>query len=391
MAGRTSSGLSGGRGAAGGTGFNQQNSRVPGSSGNRFSSPSQSQLGGFLGLPSDGGLGGLNPSSRSRGDNFDVNKGTGEGPRGGNVAGASVTGPKGNTAGKAIGVGPNGGVGKVGGVQGADGGAAARGRAVGPGGRAAAGSAASGPNGGAAARGVVRGPQGAAAGFARVSPSGRYTSAAAVRRGYNHWNVYGGAWYASNPGAWYAAGWATGAVWRTATWNSLGTWMPGYATTPVYYDYGNNVTYEDNNVYVAGEDVGTISEYSEQASQLAQSGAEAEAPADGEWLPLGVFALTKPGKTNSVVTIQLAVNKQGVIRGNYTDTTTDKSRSIQGAVDKETQRVAFTVGDNDSNLIETGLYNLTKDEAPALVHVGDDKTEQWLLVRLSQDDNKEAN
>ena len=57
-----------------------------------------------------------------------------------------------------------------------------------------------------------------------------------------------------------------------------------------------------------------------------------------------------------------------------------------GSVDKQTQRVAFTVGDNKDTVVETGLYNLTKDEAPALIHVGKDKTEQWLLVRLKNQD-----
>jgi hypothetical protein len=45
-------------------------------------------------------------------------------------------------------------------------------------------------------------------------------------------------------------------------------------------------------------------------------------------------------------------------------------------------RAAFTVGDNTSDVIETGLYNLTKDEAPCLIHFGSERTEQWLLVRL---------
>jgi len=36
-------------------------------------------------------------------------------------------------------------------------------------------------------------------------------------------------------------------------------------------------------------------------------------------------------------------------------------------------------------VIETGVYNLTKDEAPALIHFGKDRTEQWLLVRLNKD------
>ena len=82
--------------------------------------------------------------------------------------------------------------------------------------------------------------------------------------------------------------------------------------------------------------------------------------------------------------VQLAVNKQGVIRGNSTDTTTGETQPVQGSVDLQSQRVAFTIGDNSTHVFETGLYNLTKDEAPALLHAGSDSTEQWLLVRLQQ-------
>jgi hypothetical protein len=82
------------------------------------------------------------------------------------------------------------------------------------------------------------------------------------------------------------------------------------------------------------------------------------------------------------------VNKQGVIRGNYTDNVTNKTQVVQGSVDKQTQRVAFTVGDDTTNVVETGLYNLTKDEAPCLLHFGADRTEQWLLVRLTQNDQQ---
>ena len=39
--------------------------------------------------------------------------------------------------------------------------------------------------------------------------------------------------------------------------------------------------------------------------------------------------------------------------------------------------------------METGIYNLTKDEAPMLVHFGKDKTEQWLLVRMDQDEQQQ--
>jgi hypothetical protein len=49
-----------------------------------------------------------------------------------------------------------------------------------------------------------------------------------------------------------------------------------------------------------------------------------------------VFALTKPDQVESDVSIQLAVNKQGIIRGNYTDNGTNKNQVVQGAVDKQT-------------------------------------------------------
>ena len=95
--------------------------------------------------------------------------------------------------------------------------------------------------------------------------------------------------------------------------------------------------------------------------------------------------MTQSDKAKSDVTLQLAVNKQGVVRGNSTGfSDSGQTKVIQGSVDKKTQRVAFTVGDNQSEVVETGLYNLTKDEAPVLIHFGADRTEQWLLVRLQQ-------
>lgn len=319
-----------------------------GQSRNQFSAPSSGQLNSFLGLPSSGAVGG--PAS-------------GIGARPG--VGAGVAGRPGS-----IGVGAgNIGVGTDLGLGG--------GR---PGFGAGVGGPASGigvlPGVGAGRAGVGLG------GFNPVAASARYTTAAAVRSNYNHWGVYGDGWWANNPGAWFAAGWATGAAWNACTWNSAASYVGYEEAPPVYYDYGNNVTYQDNVVYMNGDQVGTTEEYYEQAIALATSGAKADAPAESDWLPLGVFALTKPDQKESVLSIQLAVNKDGVIRGNYTDTKSDKTQLIQGSVDKQTQRVAFTVGDNKTNIVETGLYNLTKDEAPCLIHIGSEQTEQWLLVRL---------
>ena len=58
-------------------------------------------------------------------------------------------------------------------------------------------------------------------------------------------------------------------------------------------------------------------------------------------------------------------------------------------MDKDTQRVAFRIGESDQIVVETGLYNLTQEQAPVLVHFGADKVENWLLVRLEAPEKEE--
>ena len=101
-------------------------------------------------------------------------------------------------------------------------------------------------------------------------------------------------------------------------------------------------------------------------------------------MPLGVYSLVQEGATETEKLIQLAVNKEGAIRGNYHDLLTDQVTPLTGAVDKQTQRVALRLEGNDSLVLETGLYNLTNDEAPVLIHMGNDKQASRVLVRLKQ-------
>ncbi len=73
----------------------------------RYTAPSANQLNNFLGLPADQGVGfpgatgrtspSQLPAQSPAGGNFDVNYGTKEGPRGGQAAGITATGPQGNT------------------------------------------------------------------------------------------------------------------------------------------------------------------------------------------------------------------------------------------------------------------------------------------------------
>ena len=206
-----------------------------------------------------------------------------------------------------------------------------------------------------------------------------------VRRDFDGRGYYNADWYRRYPGAWSAGRYAYGNVWTAATWDAMGGWF-GYGNVqPVYYDYGNNVTYQDNSVYMNGQDMGTSEQYYDQAQTLAEAGSKAPSSDDAQWMPLGVFAMTHGTQNNANLILQLAVDKQGIIRGNYTAKLNNDTKPIQGSVDKKTQVAAFTIGDNRENVFETGIYNLTKPEAPLLVHLGSAKTEQWTLVRLNQD------
>jgi len=195
-------------------------------------------------------------------------------------------------------------------------------------------------------------------------------------------------WVTAHPWAWTPAGytaaaWAT-AAWTAATWPAMGTWF-NWSNVPVYnYDYGTDIVYQGGNVYYGGQSAGTAAQYYQEAASLAGSHADAAAGQDGRWLPLGVFGLLASGQKVPEMIFQLAVNKDGLLRGNYYDQVAQNNLPVHGAVDKKNQRVAWRVGDNKDLVVETGLANLTRDESTALVHFGPDRTQQFQLIRMKQ-------
>jgi len=222
-----------------------------------------------------------------------------------------------------------------------------------------------------------------------IQPWRRHNNAVIIRRNFNNYFIFTPGWYRRYPAAWYPAAWVYGDAWTVASWAALAAWLDARGPAPVYYDYGNNIVYQDNSVYLNNQDIGTATQYYDQAQNLASQGSDEPADVGEKWMPLGVFALSDANQTAANMILELAVNKQGVVRGNYTNTATGQTLPVHGSVDKKTQRVAWTIGDNTSTVFETGLYNLTKDEAPALVHFGQDRTEQWLMVRLNQQDQQD--
>ncbi|MHB8897724.1 MAG: hypothetical protein ACYC6Y_03150 [Thermoguttaceae bacterium] len=178
--------------------------------------------------------------------------------------------------------------------------------------------------------------------------------------------------------------WAITRPFRWATWGNVTGWV-GYGwTDPYAYSYGEEVYYSDNSVYYGDQVVATSEEYAQQAEQIAAAAPETP-PADAEWMPLGVFALTPDGQATGpdpTLFLQLAISKEGIISGTFFNSTTNETQAIEGMADKATQRVAWNAVGKTRPIMETGIMNLTENSAPALVHFADGQTQQWLMVRL---------
>jgi hypothetical protein len=162
----------------------------------------------------------------------------------------------------------------------------------------------------------------------------------------------------------------------------VNNWLGWGAAASYPYDYGQNITYQGGNVYYGSQPAGTTEQYYQEASNLATSAPTS--PSSAQWLPLGVFGLVEKDNKTPSVTFQLAVDRAGAVRGNAVTAGSTTTLPVQGAVQKKTQRVCWTVGTNTTVVYDTGIDNLIKSEAPILVHSSPTSTQQELLVRLKQ-------
>ncbi|MBV9276474.1 MAG: mu-protocadherin-cell-suface protein [Verrucomicrobia bacterium] len=194
-------------------------------------------------------------------------------------------------------------------------------------------------------------------------------------------------------------GWYPGYVAAAAITNPWWWWTPAtpsYVTDytgvsdPYYYDYGVNTVYQGNTVYVDGKPAGSTQEQTEKATALAHKVEEVPPPMPAkekgseEWLPLGVWALTQEEKGDAVMFFQISINKDGIVSGAYKNTLTGQAEPVIGALDRESQLVAWRIGNTGKTVIETGIFNLTKDATPVAIHFDTNNTQTWLMVRLPQ-------
>jgi hypothetical protein len=209
-------------------------------------------------------------------------------------------------------------------------------------------------------------------------------------RDYNS-NLFVPDWYYNNP--WYGGYYYNQNVnpwvwWRPAVWSGLAAFLGNVVGNQMSRDYGTQVYYDKETVYVEGQPVAPAPQYREEALQLAsvpppeEPFAPAEKGDESGWYPLGVWALTQEEKGDAVMFYQLAVNKDGEVSGAYSNVLTGETSPVTGSVDFDTQRVAWRTGDSDSTAIEANLPGLTKEFTPVFVHYGTGQTQEWLMVRM---------
>jgi hypothetical protein len=171
---------------------------------------------------------------------------------------------------------------------------------------------------------------------------------------------------------------------RLATWVTFG-WPSHY-----YWDYGRGeyIYYDDGAIYVNGRWYQPAPVFYERTVQLVERAPDltAEEAAQMEWLPLGVFAVTREGVAEPEVLVQLAVTQDGVIGGTAFVVNSEQSYPIEGIVEKETQRAVWAYTDDRGRRIiqETSIFNLSQPEATGLVHYGPQDMHVIELVRLEQ-------
>ena len=200
-------------------------------------------------------------------------------------------------------------------------------------------------------------------------------------RGRNY-PYFNGGWFHNHGGAWYPGAWYGGlGLWDVPLWDSLAPWV-GIDGPPVYYDYGSNAVFQDNTMYLDGDPLASAADYANQAFAFANAGSSAVPPPTDQWDPLGVFGLVQGNEAMAQRIFQLAVDKSGIVRGNYYDAVADTNQPVTGKVDPKSQRVAWSVGERKDIVYEAGLNNLLQNEAPVLIHYGRERTIQMFLIRL---------
>ena len=192
------------------------------------------------------------------------------------------------------------------------------------------------------------------------------------------------AWYSEHPDAWqythpHADLWAVAGVAGLTNW--LG--YPATATTTTAATSTTVAAASATTTAAGTEAAATATSTDDNASNAAAL------PPDLEWMPLGVYATGPKDAAQAHVYQQLAVSKQGELKGNYYDSITDATQPVSGSIDRETRKATWKVGGKGGATFETTLDALTKTPSSVTMKSGG-AAHEWELVQVQKPNDKPA-
>lgn len=185
-------------------------------------------------------------------------------------------------------------------------------------------------------------------------------------------------WYADHPGAWQythpnADAWAAASFGATAAWIGATAYDDGgeYTTT------GDNADPDNEGDYTAD------SVLAEQPAVAANVSGDGQAADGGDWLSLGVYALEPPAGGEKEL-MQLAVSKEGEIKGVYYNADDNLSENITGQVNKTTQQATWNVVSTPELQFSASLKTLTSATGEVNVDAPNGVQQTWFTARLQE-------
>jgi len=201
----------------------------------------------------------------------------------------------------------------------------------------------------------------------------------AAQQAFGHWTSthpqpFTPAWYWQHPNAWRATHPYAGQA-AVVTAAGLATWLATvpYATTSA----GDTVIVEETIVI---EDPTPVEMPMEEEVSVEES---VDAAAEKQWLSLGAYELLAPGEARATRVIELAVARDGEVRGNHFDWIGNDVEPIHGHVDQQTTRLSWTVGQG-SAVFQATFQDLMQAQGQVAVQLPDGQTADWQVVRLAQ-------
>lgn len=228
--------------------------------------------------------------------------------------------------------------------------------------------------GGQAGAGSLSEHLGISSGAEKRSGEVRSAASEAVSQWTSGPEPFSPAWYAEHPQAWqYTHPHADAVVAATAV--GVARWLAvPYAAAAAGGTSASAVAVEGEPAESSVEEVAT-----EEAVDEAVAETAAEAL---QWMTIGVYRLGPAGQTEASRTLQLAVDREGNVRGSHYDLISDEVDSVQGKVNKADLRVIWSIGEKGKTAFEAPLDELTGPEGEVTVRFPGGKTESWRISQL---------